>query len=184
MCLINVIKLDKTYPAVEHYVLDVEIPEVANLFRQISSEFVRKYPKINAVQWDDYLGYHADLPGQTDRTAHLTQFVRQLRANLKKANPAVSFDLCDHNPYWAKRYFAADWEQWQLDRAYIQVYNDKNFNEEMPYLEQYGGVAIAETQLHRLKTLVENPKIKNILIFPVGGDPEKAAALFQSQTPN
>ncbi|NJM49009.1 MAG: family 10 glycosylhydrolase, partial [Alkalinema sp. RU_4_3] len=148
--------IDKTYPAVEHYVLDVEIPEVANLFRQISSEFVRKYPKINAVQWDDYLGYHADLPGQTDRTQHLTQFVLQMRADIKKANPAVSFDLCHHNPYWGRRYFAADWAQWQLDRVYIQVYNDKNFNEEMPYLEQYGGVAIAETQLHRLKALVEN----------------------------
>ena len=25
---------------------------------EIQAEFVRKYPQINAVQWDDYLGYH------------------------------------------------------------------------------------------------------------------------------
>jgi uncharacterized lipoprotein YddW (UPF0748 family) len=174
--------IDKTYPAVDHYVLDVEIPEVANLFRQISSEFVRKYPKINAVQWDDYLGYHADLPGTIDRTAHLTQFVSQLRNDVKKANPAVSFDICHHNPYWAKRYFAADWESWKVDRVFLQVYNDKNFDDEIGYVEQYGGIAIGENQLHRLKALVDNPKIKHILIFPVGGDPEKAAAMAQAKS--
>jgi uncharacterized lipoprotein YddW (UPF0748 family) len=174
--------IDKTYPAVDHYVLDVEIPEVANLFRQISSEFVRKYPKIKAVQWDDYLGYHADLPGQVDRTANLTQFVLQMRNDVKKANPAVSFDICHHNPYWAKRYFAADWENWKPDRVFLQVYNDKNFDDEMGYVEQYGGIAIGENQLHRLKALVDNPKIKNILIFPVGGDPGKAAAMAQEKS--
>jgi hypothetical protein len=169
--------IDKTYPSVEHYVLDVEIPEVANLFRQISSEFVRKYPKIDAVQWDDYLGYHAELPGKTDRTAFLTQFVLQMRNDIKKVNPAVKFDVCHHNPYWAKRYFAADWENWKIDRAFIQVYNDKNFQDEIGYLEQYGGVAIAETQLHRIDALVKNPKIKSILIFPTKGNPEEAARL-------
>jgi hypothetical protein len=169
--------IDKTYPSVEHYVLDVEIPEVANLFRQISSEFVRKYPKIDAVQWDDYLGYHAELPGKTDRTASLTQFVLQMRNDIKKVNPAVKFDVCHHNPYWAKRYFAADWENWKIDRAFIQVYNDKNFQDEIGYLEQYGGVAIAETQLHRIDALVKNPKIKSILIFPTKGNPEEAARL-------
>ena len=169
--------VDKTYAAVDHYVLDVEIPEVANLFRQISSEFVRRYPKIDAVQWDDYLGYHADLPGRVDRTAHLTQFVLQMRTEVKKANPAVSFDICHHNPYWAKRYFAADWEKWQVNRVFIQVYNDKNFREEMPYAEKYAGVAIADTQLHRLPDLLKNPKIKHVLIFPFSGNPEQAAAL-------
>jgi hypothetical protein len=169
--------IDKTYAAVDHYVLDVEIPEVANLFRQISSEFVRRYPKIHAVQWDDYLGYHAKLPGQTDRTAHLTQFVLQMQADVKKTNPAVSFDVCHHNPYWAKRYFAADWERWKVDRAFIQVYNDKNFQEEMGYVEKYSGIAIADTQLHRLPDLLKNPKIKNILIFPFNGKPEQAAAM-------
>jgi Glycosyl hydrolase-like 10 len=169
--------IDKTYPAVDHYVLDVEIPEVANLFRQISSEFVRKYPKIDAVQWDDYLGYYAQLAGKTDRTASLTQFVLQMRNDIKKVNPAVSFDVCHHNPYWAKRYFAADWQNWKVDRAFIQVYNDKNFQDELGYVEQYAGVAIAETQLHRIDALVKNPKIKSILIFPTKGNPEEAARL-------
>jgi uncharacterized lipoprotein YddW (UPF0748 family) len=169
--------VDKTYTAIEHYVLDVEIPEVANLFRQISSEFVRKYPNINAVQWDDYLGYHAGLSGKIDRTAQLSQFVLQMRADVKKANPSVSFDICHHNPYWAKRYFAADWKNWKVDRAFIQVYNDKNFKDEMGYVEQYAGVAIAENQLHRLKELVSNPKVKNILIFPMKGNSQKAAAM-------
>jgi uncharacterized lipoprotein YddW (UPF0748 family) len=169
--------VDKTYTAIEHYVLDVDIPEVANLFRQISSEFVRKYPNINAVQWDDYLGYHAGLSGKTDRTAQLSQFVLQMRADVKKANPNVSFDICHHNPYWAKRYFAADWKNWKVDRAFIQVYNDNNFKDEMGYVEQYAGVAIAENQLHRLKGLVNNPKVKNILIFPMKGNSQKAAAM-------
>jgi uncharacterized lipoprotein YddW (UPF0748 family) len=67
----------------------VEIPEVANLFKKISVEFVKKYPTIDAVQWDDYLGYHADLPGKVDRTTRLTNFVRQMRADIKKANPKL-----------------------------------------------------------------------------------------------
>jgi uncharacterized lipoprotein YddW (UPF0748 family) len=105
-----------------------------------------------------------------------------MRDDVKKANPAVSFDICHHNPYWAKRYFAADWENWKPDRVFLQVYNDKNFNDEMGYVEQYGGIAIGENQLHRLKALVDNPKIKHILIFPVGGDPEKAATMAQAQS--
>jgi uncharacterized lipoprotein YddW (UPF0748 family) len=171
--------VDRTYPGVEHYVLDVEMAEVGQFFQQISAEFVTRYPKIDAVQWDDYLGYYADLPGQVDRTARLSQFVLKMRAEIKRVNPAVSFDLCHHNPYWAKRYFAADWENWKLDRAFIQVYNDRNFQEEMGYVEQYGGVAIADTQLARLKDLVKNPKIRNIFIFPTQGDPEKAAAAYK-----
>lgn len=51
----------------------------------------------------------------------------------------------------------------------------------MAAVEQYGGIAIAETQLHRMKALVDNPKIKNILIFPVGGNPEQAAAMAQEK---
>jgi uncharacterized lipoprotein YddW (UPF0748 family) len=89
----------------------VEVPEVANLFKQMLAEFVTKYPKIDAVQWDDYLGYHAELPGKVDRTASLTKFVQEMITEMKAANPAVSFDLCHHNPYWAKRYFAANGEQ-------------------------------------------------------------------------
>ena len=41
---------------------------------------------------------------------------------MKSVNPKVSFDLCHHNPYWAKRYFAADWKNWDVDRVFIQNY--------------------------------------------------------------
>jgi uncharacterized lipoprotein YddW (UPF0748 family) len=175
--------VDKTYAGVDHYLLDVEKPAVANLFKDISVEFVQKYPKIDAVQWDDYLGYYADLPGKVDRTAHLTSFVRQMRAEIKKANPAVSFDLCHHNPYWGKRYFAADWQNWQVDRVFIQAYNDANFNQELSYAENYAGVAITDQQLSRLKALVNNPKIKSVLIFPFSGKPEATAARIKEFMP-
>jgi uncharacterized lipoprotein YddW (UPF0748 family) len=175
--------VDKTYAGIEHYVLDVEIPEVANLFKKISVEFVQKYPTIDAVQWDDYLGYHAELPGKVDRTTSLTNFVRQMRADIKKANPKVSFDLCHHNPYWGKRYFAADWQNWNVDRVFIQTYNDANFNQELDYAEKYAGVAISDKQLSRLKELVNNPKIKSVLVFPSSGKPEETAALVKKLTP-
>ncbi len=168
--------VDRTYPGVEHYVLDVEIPEVAELFKQISVEFVKKYPTIDAVQWDDYLGYHAELPGKVDRTTHLTHFVQQMKADIKKVNPKVSFDICHHNPYWGKRYFAADWANWNVDRAFIQIYNDANFKEELEYAGQYEGVAISDKQLNRLQELIDNPKIKSILVFPSDGKPEETAA--------
>jgi uncharacterized lipoprotein YddW (UPF0748 family) len=183
--------VDRTYAQVEHYVLDVEIPEVANLFQKMLAEFVTKYPKIDAVQWDDYLGYHAELPGKVDRTASLTKFVREMMSQMTAANPNVSFDLCHHNPYWAKRYFAADWEQWKVNsankssiapnqvemhrRIFIQDYNEKNFKEELNYAINYAGVAITDNQLHRLKELVDNPKINGILIFPLAGKPEDTA---------
>lgn len=175
--------VDKTYAGIDQYVLDVEIPEVANLFRQISVEFVQKYPDIDAVQWDDYLGYYAALPGKVDRTSRLTNFVRQMRADIKKADPKVSFDLCHHNPYWGKRYFAADWQNWNVDRVFIQTYNDANFNQELEYAQKYAGVAISDQQLYRLKTLVNNPKIKSVLIFPMSGNPEQAASLISKFTP-
>ena len=175
--------VDKTYPGIEHYVLDVEVPEVANLFKKISVEFVQKYPSIDAVQWDDYLGYHAELPGKVDRTARLTNFVLQMRADLKKANPKVSFDLCHHNPYWGKRYFAADWENWNVDRVFIQTYNDANFNQELDYAEKYAGVAISDKQLYRLKELVNNPKIKSVLLFPTTGNPEATVTAIKKFTP-
>ncbi len=168
--------VDRTYPSIDHYVLDVEIPEVSSLFKQISVEFVRKYPQIDAVQWDDYLGYHAALPGKVDRTARLTTFVQQMRSEIKKQNPRVSFDLCHHNPYWGKRYFAADWQNWGIDRAFIQIYNDANFKEELNYARNYEGVAVSDTQLHRLKELVNDSRIRSILVFPAKGKPEEAAA--------
>lgn len=175
--------VDKTYAGIDHYVLDVENPEIANLFKKISVEFVQKYQTIDAVQWDDYLGYHADLPGKVDRTTKLTNFVRQMRADMKKANPTVSFDLCHHNPYWGKRYFAADWQNWNVDRVFIQTYNDANFTQELDYAEKYEGVAISDNQLYRLKELINNTKIKSVLVFPSSGKPEETAALVKKLTP-
>ncbi|MEQ8754866.1 MAG: family 10 glycosylhydrolase [Coleofasciculus sp. G1-WW12-02] len=174
--------VDKTYPSIDHYLLDVELPEVGSFFKNILVEFVQKYPTIDAVQWDDYLGYHADLPGKVDRTTHLTTFVQQMIADMKQANPNVSFDICHHNPYWGKRYFAADWENWNVDRVFIQVYNDDNFQEELNYAENYAGVAISDQQFSRLKELVNNPKIKSILVFPASGKPEEAAASLKTFT--
>lgn len=172
--------VDKTYSGIDHYVLDVEIPEVANLFKNILVEFVKKYPNIDAVQWDDYLGYYAELPGQVDRTENLTRFVQQMVTSMKKANKSVSFDICHHNPYWAKKYFAADWEKWGVDRVFIQAYNDSNFVEELNYAQKYAGVAITDRQLGRLKELVDNPKIKSILVFPFSGNPEKTASSLKN----
>ncbi|MEH2378208.1 MAG: family 10 glycosylhydrolase [Nostoc sp.] len=172
--------VDKTYSGIDHYVLDVEIPEVANLFKNILVEFVKKYPNIDAVQWDDYLGYYAELPGKFDRTENLTRFVQQMVTSMKKANKSVSFDICHHNPYWAKKYFAADWEKWGVDRVFIQAYNDSNFVEELNYAQKYAGVAITDRQLGRLKELVDNPKIKSILVFPFSGNPEKTASSLKN----
>ena len=174
--------VDKTYSGIDHYVLDVESPEIANFFKKILVEFVQKYPTIDAVQWDDYLGYYAELPGQVDRTARLTSFVQQMIADMKKANHNVSFDLCHHNPYWAKRYFAADWLSWKVDRVFIQAYNDANFNQELNYAEKYAGVAITDKQLYHLKELVAQTKIKSVLVFPLKGEPEETAATIKNLT--
>ena len=176
--------VDKTYVFIDHYVLDVQIPEVANLFKNILVEFVQKYPNIDAVQWDDYLGYHAELPGKIDRTAKLTNFVQQMITAMKKANSSVSFDICHHNPYWAKRYFAADWQKWNVDQVFIQAYNEANFKEELNYAKNYAGIAITERQLHRLKELVDNHAIKSILVFPLSGKPEETASTLKSLTQN
>ncbi|MCG6134491.1 MAG: family 10 glycosylhydrolase [Nostoc sp. LLA-1] len=174
--------VDKTYSDIEHYVLDVEIPEVANFFKDISVEFVTKYSQIDAVQWDDYLGYHADLPGKVDRTANLTKFVQQMVSAIKQANPKVSFDICHHNPYWAKRYFAADWPNWNADRVFIQVYNDANFQEELKYVKNSAGIAISDQQFNRLKELINNPEIKSILVFSSDGKPKETAYKLKKLT--
>lgn len=168
--------VDRTYAGVEHYILDVEIPEVAHFFRDILAEFVQKYPTIDAVQWDDYLGYHAELPGKVDRTDKLTNFLQQMISAMKQANPNVSFDICHHNPYWAKKYFAADWENWDVDRVFIQAYNEKNFATEVDYAQQYDGIAITDNQLHRLPEILDNDKIESVLVFPLTGKPEELAA--------
>jgi len=171
--------IDKTYPGVDHYILDVEKPEVAKYFKEISAEFVSRYPTIDAVQWDDYVGYHDELPGSEDRTPQLTKFMLDIRAAVNQANPAVSFDVCHHNPYWGKRYFDADWANWQVDRAFIQVYNDNNFDVEMDYVQQHDGIAISDTQFDRLETLANNTKVKSVLLFPSAGNPEETAARFK-----
>ncbi|MDJ0615417.1 MAG: family 10 glycosylhydrolase [Calothrix sp. MO_192.B10] len=176
--------VDKTYPGIEHYVLDVEIPEVANFFKEILVEFVKKYPQVDAVQWDDYLGYHAELPGKVDRTANLTNLLQQMISGMKKANPSVSFDICHHNPYWAKRYFAADWEKWNVDRVFIQAYNEDNFKEELNYAKKYNGIAITDKQFHRFKELVNDQGIKSILVFPLSGKPEETASQVKTLTQN
>lgn len=168
--------VDRTYPKIEHYILDVEIPEVANFFRDVLVEFVQKYPEIDAVQWDDYLGYHAELPGKVNRTNKLTIFSQEMISAMKQANPKVSFDLCHHNPYWAKKYFAADWLKWNVDRVFIQAYNDQNFSAEVDYAQQYDGIAISDQQLHRLPEIVANDKIKGILVFPNENSPEETAS--------
>ena len=172
--------IDKTYAGIDHYVLDVEIPQVANFFKNILVEFVQRYPKIDAVQWDDYLGYHAELPGKVDRTTKLTTFVQQMITGMKQANSTVSFDICHHNPYWSRRYFAADWQKWNVDRVFIQAYNDANFPEELNYVKNSAGIAITEKQFHRLKEIVNNPAIKSVLVFPASGKPEATASTFNS----
>ena len=156
----------------------MENKAVAKYFRDISAEFVQRYPEIDAVQWDDYVGYHEALEGDADRTAQLTQFMREIRAAVKQANPAVSFDVCHHNPYWGKRYFDADWANWQVDRAFIQVYNDDNFAVELEYVEQYQGISISDAQFDRLETLANNPRVGSVLLFPVNGKPEETARRF------
>jgi len=176
--------VDKTYVGIEHYVLDVQIPEVASFFKNILVEFVQKYPKIDAVQWDDYLGYYAELPGKIDRTSNLTNFLQEMITAMKQANSTVSFDICHHNPYWAKRYFAADWQNWNVDRVFIQAYNEANFQDELNYAKNYAGIAITDRQLHRLKELVDNQAIKSILVFPLSGKPEETASSLKSLTQN
>ena len=168
--------VDKTYAGIDHYVLDVEIPEVANFFRDILAEFVTKYPKIDAVQWDDYLGYHAELPGKVNRTDKLTKFTQQMIAAMKQANPSVSFDICHHNPYWAKRYFAADYQKWKVDRVFIQAYNENGFQEEVNYAKKVDGIAISDRQFDRVEELVKNKDIKSILVFPIAGKPKETAS--------
>ncbi len=174
--------IDRTYAGVEHYLLDVENPEVAHFFRDILVEFVQRYPEIDAVQWDDYLGYHAELPGKVDRTESLTKFVQEMIEAMKQANPKVSFDICHHNPYWAKKYFAADWKKWDVDRIFIQNYNEKNFQAELDYVKKYDGIAITDQQFHRLAEIIDNKSIKSVLVFPLSGKPEETASNLKSLT--
>jgi ABC-type Zn uptake system ZnuABC Zn-binding protein ZnuA len=70
-----------------------------------------------------------------------------------------------------------------VDRVFIQTYNDANFNQELDYAEKYAGVAISDKQLSRLKELINNTKIKSVLVFPSSGKPEETAALVKKLTP-
>jgi hypothetical protein len=63
--------------------------------------------------------------------------------------------------------------------VFIQDYNEKNFKDELNYAVNYAGVAITDNQLHRLKELADNPKIKGTLIFPLTGKPAETAAQLQ-----
>ena len=101
---------------------------------------------------------------------------------MKKANPQVSFDLCHHNPYWAKRYFAADWEKWGVDRVFIQAYNEKNFQPEVNYAQKYAGIAITDEQLHRLPEIISNDKIQGVLVFPLSGQPKETASKLKHKS--
>lgn len=167
--------VDRTYSNVEHYILDVGNPEVANLFIGMVTEFVQKYPDIDAVQWDDYLGYHSSLSSKQNRTPILTNFVQTMIASMKKANPNVSFDICHHNPYWAKKEFSANFDAWGVDRVFIQAYNDDNFREELAYAKKYNGIAITDKQLKRLKEVIDNDKIEGVLLFSLAGNPQNLA---------
>lgn len=170
--------VDKTFPGMDQYVFDVEHPEVIALFQGIMTEFVQRYPSIDAVQWDDFLAYSVKLPG-TNRTAKLTKFSIDLYQTTKRANPRVSFDLCHLNPDWSKRTLSADWKRWKVDRAFVQLYSEPTFRQELAYAENSAGIAITDKQLHRLPALLKNPKIKGIFIFPLTGNPRMAAANLQ-----
>jgi uncharacterized lipoprotein YddW (UPF0748 family) len=172
--------VDTTHSGLAQYALDVENPEVIALFQGIMTEFVQKYPTINAVQWDDFLAYSVALPG-INRTAKLTKFATDLYRVTKKANPAVSFDLCHLNPEWSKRTLSADWKNWKLDRAFVQLYSESTFKQELAYAENSAGIAITDRQLHHLPALLRNSKIKSILLFPITGNPHLAATnLYQA----
>ena len=97
-------------------------------------------------------------------------------AAMKQANPSVSFDICHHNPYWAKRYFAADYQKWKVDRIFIQAYNEDGFNEEVNYAKKVDGIAISDRQFHRVEELLKNKEIKSILVFPIAGKPKETAS--------
>ncbi len=170
--------VDRTYPKMEQYVFDVEHPEVIALFKGVMAEFVNRYPTIDAVQWDDFLAYSVKLPG-INRTAKLTKFSIDLYHITKRANPRVSFDLCHLNPDWSKRTLSADWKRWKIDRAFVQLYSEPTFRQELAYAENSAGIAITDRQLHRLPALLKNPKIKGIFIFPLTGNPRMAAANLQ-----
>jgi uncharacterized lipoprotein YddW (UPF0748 family) len=171
--------VDRTYPGMDQRVFDVENPAVVNLYHNVMTEFVTRYPKIDAVQWDDFLAYSVTLPGE-NRTAKLTKFVNDLIKTTKQSNPKVSFDLCNLNPSWSKAKYSADWKQWHVDRTFVEVYNEPSFEHELAtYAEKSDGIAITDQQFNRLPELIENEKIKSILILPLQNKQRIAANNFR-----
>ncbi|MEL6496387.1 MAG: glycoside hydrolase family 10 protein, partial [Cyanobacteria bacterium J06623_7] len=83
-----------------------------------------------------------------------------------------------------KRYFAADWKNWDVDRVFIQNYNEKNFEAELDYIKQYEGIAITDKQFHRLPEIIDNRQIQSVLVFALSGKPEQTAAQLKSLTVN
>jgi uncharacterized lipoprotein YddW (UPF0748 family) len=167
--------VDRTYPGMDQRVFDVEHPEVIALYHAVMTEFVTRYPKIDAVQWDDFLAYSVTLGG-VNRADKLTKFANDLVKSTKQANPAVSFDLCALNPYWSKSRLSADLKQWHVDRSFVEVYNEPTFDKELAtYAEKSDGIAITDRQLKRLPELLKNSKIKGILIMPLDTNQQTAA---------
>ena len=79
-----------------------------------------------------------------------------------------------------KRYFAADWKKWDVDRVFIQAYNEANFQAELDYAEKYDGIAITDQQFQRLPELIKNEIVDSILIFPLSGEPKATASKLKS----
>jgi uncharacterized lipoprotein YddW (UPF0748 family) len=166
----------------QRYILDVANPEVAEFYRSVVTEFVRKYPQVDAVQFDDYLSYSFELldrksPAEREKLVNnLTKFVNNLATATKQANPRVSFDICDFNDYWAAKY-GADLANWRVDRRYIEAYRDEDFERELTNAEGLSGIAIGEYQLHRLPAALENSPM-DVFMFPIRVKPTQAAAMF------
>jgi uncharacterized lipoprotein YddW (UPF0748 family) len=173
--------VDKSDSHQDQKVFDVENPEVIALYHGVMTEFVKRYPQIDAVQWDDYLAYSETLPvipGE-DRAAKLTKFVNDLVKTTKQANPNVSFDLCTLNPDWSKAHYSADWKKWHVDRTFIETYNEPTFDKEVTkYGEKSDGIAISERQIDRLPQLIENEKVKSVLFFSLQNKQQVAANRF------
>jgi len=97
------------------------------IYLKISS---RVCPKLHyAVQWDDYLGYHAELPSKIDRTAKLTKFVQQMITAMKKLTLQLVLIFVIIT-LLAKQYFAVDWKNGMSIECLFK-HNEANFKEEL-----------------------------------------------------
>jgi hypothetical protein len=48
------------------------------------------------------------------------------------------------------------------NQAFLQLYSESTFQQELAYAENSAGIAIGDRQLHRLPALLKNAKIKGI----------------------